>query len=260
MAKTRRSEPDRKRQARCVVAALTAEYPETACALVHADPYQLIVATILSAQCTDARVNMVTPELFRRYPDASHLARAEPAELESLIRSTGFFRAKARNLLAMAQQVAERHDGRIPEDLESLTALSGVGRKTANVVLGVAFGTAEGVVVEHPRQTACRAPRPVHRQDTRPDRAAVDERDTPHRVGGPEPSAHPARPARLPGPPAEMRILLARRDLPEDRRGSCAHASRQGPAPPAIQRTGRRIAVHLKSGLPLRTAIVYPGV
>ncbi len=118
------------------------------CALVHSDPYQLLVATILSAQCTDARVNLVTPELFRRYPDPISLANAEPAKLEELIRSTGFFRAKARNLLAMAGQVVERHGGRIPMDLEALTALNGVGRKTANVVLGTAFGIAEGVVVD----------------------------------------------------------------------------------------------------------------
>jgi endonuclease-3 len=148
MAKTGQSEADPRRHARRVVAALKRAYPETACALVHADAYQLLVATILSAQCTDARVNLVTPDLFRRYPDAAALARAEPSELESLIRSTGFFRAKARNLLAMARQVAERHDGRIPGDLESLTALGGVGRKTANVVLGVAFGLAEGIVVD----------------------------------------------------------------------------------------------------------------
>jgi endonuclease III len=148
MAKTRRSAPDRRTHARRVVDALKREYPETACALVHADPYQLLVATILSAQCTDARVNMVTPELFRRYPDAIRLAGAVPSELESIIRSTGFFRAKARNLLAMANQVAERHEGRIPGDLEALTGLNGVGRKTANVVLGTAFGIAEGVVVD----------------------------------------------------------------------------------------------------------------
>jgi endonuclease III len=148
MAKSRRSESDRRAHAGRVVEALKREYPETACALVHDDPYQLLVATILSAQCTDARVNLVTPELFRRFPDASRLANAVPSELEALIRSTGFFRAKARNLLAMANQVAERHGGRIPEDLESLTALGGVGRKTANVVLGTAFGIAEGVVVD----------------------------------------------------------------------------------------------------------------
>jgi endonuclease-3 len=148
MAKTRRSRPDPKSHALRVSEALKRAYPEAVCALVHADPYQLLVATILSAQCTDARVNMVTPELFRRYPDAQRLAVAEPAELESIIRSTGFFRAKARNLLAMAGQVVERHGGRIPKDLDALTALGGVGRKTANVVLGTAFGLAEGIVVD----------------------------------------------------------------------------------------------------------------
>jgi endonuclease-3 len=107
-----------------------------------------LVATILSAQCTDARVNMVTPELFRRFPDCTSLARAEPGELEALIRSTGFFRAKSRSLLAMARLVVERHDGAIPANLDALTALSGVGRKTANVVLGTAFGIASGVVVD----------------------------------------------------------------------------------------------------------------
>ena len=125
-----------------------ARVPRAGLRLVHADPYQLLVATILSAQCTDARVNLVTPELFRRYPDATSLAGADPAELEALIRSTGFFRAKARNLLAMAGQVVERHGGRDPGDLDALTALAGVGRKTANVVLGTAFGIATGVVVD----------------------------------------------------------------------------------------------------------------
>jgi endonuclease-3 len=127
---------------------LKSAYPEATCALIHSDPYQLLVATILSAQCTDARVNLVTPALFRRYPDCARLAAADPAELEGLIRSTGFFRAKARNLRAMAGQVVERHGGRIPGDLDALTALSGVGRKTANVVLGTAFGLAEGIVVD----------------------------------------------------------------------------------------------------------------
>jgi endonuclease-3 len=139
---------DRKNHARRVCAALKRAYPEAACALLHHDPYQLLVATILSAQCTDARVNMVTPELFRRFPDSSSLAQAEQEELEALIRSTGFFRAKSRNLLAMARKVVENHGGDIPRDLESLTALPGVGRKTANVVLGTAFGIATGVVVD----------------------------------------------------------------------------------------------------------------
>ena len=148
MARSLQTEKARKDHARRVCKALERAYPEATCALLHSDPYQLLVATILSAQCTDARVNMVTPELFRRFPDALSLAAADQGELESLIRSTGFFRAKSRNLMAMARKVAEDHGGVIPRDLESLTALPGVGRKTANVVLGTAFGLASGVVVD----------------------------------------------------------------------------------------------------------------
>jgi endonuclease III len=137
-----------KSHTRRVCAALKLAYPEAVCALTHANPYELLVATILSAQCTDARVNMVTPELFHRFPNPASLATAQPGDLEALIRSTGFFRAKARNLLAMAKQVVERHDGAIPRELDALTALAGVGRKTANVVLGTAFGIAKGIVVD----------------------------------------------------------------------------------------------------------------
>jgi endonuclease III len=137
-----------KAHARRVCAGLKRAYPEAICALTHANPYELLVATILSAQCTDARVNMVTPELFRRFPDPASLARARPSELEALIRSTGFFRAKARNILAMAVQVVDRHHGEVPRDVDALTALAGVGRKTANVVLGTAFGIATGIVVD----------------------------------------------------------------------------------------------------------------
>ena len=137
-----------KSHARRVCAGLKRAYPEAICALTHANPYELLVATILSAQCTDARVNMVTPELFRRFPDPARLSAALPVDLEALIRSTGFFRAKARNLLAMANQVVDRHDGEVPNDLDALTALAGVGRKTANVVLGTAFGIATGIVVD----------------------------------------------------------------------------------------------------------------
>jgi endonuclease III len=137
-----------KSQARRVCSALERAYPDATCALSHANPYQLLVATILSAQCTDARVNMVTPALFARFPSPSDLASVKSSDLEALIRSTGFFRAKARNLLAMAQQVVDRHDGAIPRNLPDLTALAGVGRKTANVVLGTAFGIASGIVVD----------------------------------------------------------------------------------------------------------------
>ena len=133
--------------------------------LVHKNPFQLLVATILSAQCTDARVNMVTPELFRRFPDARSVAAADQEELEELIRSTGFFRAKARNLKAMAERLAEQHDGEIPRSLETLTRLAGVGRKTANVVLGTAYGIASGVVVDtHVKRLAYRLGLTTHKQ------------------------------------------------------------------------------------------------
>src|SRR5690242_11537398 len=122
---------DPKVHARRVVAALTRLYPDARCALVHANPYQLLVATVLSAQCTDVRVNQVTPALFARYSDATALAEAEPAELEGLIRSTGFFRSKAKNLRGLAERLVAEHGGRVPADLDALTGLPGVGRKTA---------------------------------------------------------------------------------------------------------------------------------
>lgn len=136
------------RHTREVAAALARVYPDSRCALDFADLYQLIVATILSAQCTDKRVNMVTPRLFDTYPGAAALAAADPAELESIIRSTGFYKAKAKNLIAMAQGLVERHGGEVPERIEALTKLAGVGRKTANVVLGVGRGIASGIVVD----------------------------------------------------------------------------------------------------------------
>lgn len=110
------------------------------CALLHRSPLQLLVATILSAQCTDERVNMVTPALFARFPDAAALAGSGRDELESLIRSTGFFRSKAGAIQAMSQDIVVRFDGRVPERMDELVTLRGVGRKTANVILGVAFG------------------------------------------------------------------------------------------------------------------------
>ena len=118
---------------------LIEEYPEARCELDHDSPYQLLVATILSAQCTDARVNTVTPALFARYPTPEDLAEAEPAELERLIHSTGFFRNKAKSLLGMANALVERHHGEVPTAMKDLAALPGVGRKTANVVRSVAF-------------------------------------------------------------------------------------------------------------------------
>lgn len=131
-----------------ILGRLRREYPDAHCALDHASAYQLLVATILSAQCTDARVNMVTPSVFSAYPDPASLARASQPVVEKLIQSTGFFRNKAKNLIAMAQAVVADHGGEIPRTMAELHALPGVGRKTANVVLGNAFGINEGVTVD----------------------------------------------------------------------------------------------------------------
>ncbi len=131
------------------IAALLAEkWPDAECELDHANAYQLVVATILSAQSTDKLINTVTPALFAKYPDPKALAAADPGELEKMIHSTGFFRMKAKNLLGMARAVVERHGGKIPDTMEALIELPGVARKTANVVLGTAFGKNEGVVVD----------------------------------------------------------------------------------------------------------------
>jgi endonuclease III len=127
---------------------LAEHYPDAHCALDFDSPFQLVIATILSAQCTDKRVNMVTPALFKRYPTPAALAAANPEALEDLIKSTGFFRNKTKSLLGMAATVAEQHGGRVPDEMESLVTLPGVGRKTANVVLGNAFDKNEGVVVD----------------------------------------------------------------------------------------------------------------
>ncbi|TVP54775.1 MAG: endonuclease III [Gemmatimonadales bacterium] len=127
---------------------LHAEYPDAHCALDHRNPYELTVATILSAQCTDMRVNKVTPALFDRYPDPESLAGARQQDVEALVHSTGFFRNKAKNLIGMADAVVDEHGGEIPRTMKDLSALPGVGRKTANVVLGNAFGIDEGVVVD----------------------------------------------------------------------------------------------------------------
>jgi endonuclease-3 len=123
-------------------------YPDAHCELDHRSPYQLLVATILSAQCTDKRVNLVTPALFERFPSAESLAMADPLELENLIRPTGFFRNKAKSLLGMAGGLLDRFGGAVPDRMEDLVSLPGVGRKTANVILGTAFDKAAGVVVD----------------------------------------------------------------------------------------------------------------
>lgn len=131
-----------------IYAELARTHPDAHCELDHRDAFELLCATILSAQCTDKRVNMVTPALFARYPDAHALAAAQQEDVEELVRSTGFFRNKAKNLIAMARALVADHDGRVPASMEALRVLPGVGRKTANVILGNAYGINEGVTVD----------------------------------------------------------------------------------------------------------------
>lgn len=146
-AASRRKRPTPER-AREIYDRLAEHYPDAKCALDYRTPYQLLVATILSAQCTDKRVNMVTPALFKRYRTPAAMADANPEELEEMIKSTGFYRNKTKSLVGMSRALVERHRGRVPEELDALVELPGVGRKTANVVLGNAFDLNEGVVVD----------------------------------------------------------------------------------------------------------------
>ncbi|MGO8759101.1 MAG: endonuclease III [Terracidiphilus sp.] len=135
----------------CVAAILKAldeAYPNAECALNHRSPWELLVATILSAQCTDVRVNMVTPELFRRFPTPAAMAKASLLELEAIIKSTGFYRNKAKSIQGAARKIVADFSGQVPQTLAELTTIPGAARKTANVVLGVSFGKAEGVVVD----------------------------------------------------------------------------------------------------------------
>jgi endonuclease-3 len=146
-----------KRRIGPIVERLKQRYPDAKCALNHRNPLELLVATILSAQCTDVRVNIVTRELFSKYRTAEDYANADPEEFEGEIRSTGFYRNKTKSILSMAQALVERHGGEVPRSMEELVALPGVGRKTANVVLGTAFGIDEGVVVDtHVKRIATR--------------------------------------------------------------------------------------------------------
>jgi endonuclease-3 len=136
----RESAAERKKRAQRIVRRLATAYADASCALTHEDPFQLLVATILSAQCTDKMVNRVTPELFAHYPDARSMAQADPAHLEQLIKPTGFYRQKAKSLIGTSRDIVERYGGRVPSSMEELLTLRGVARKTANVVLGNAFG------------------------------------------------------------------------------------------------------------------------
>ncbi len=139
---------DKKKRARRLLRGLEKAYPEAPCALQHESAYQLLTAVILSAQCTDERVNAATPELFRQFPTPEDLAKAGQSEVEPIVKPLGFFRAKAANIRGMAEGLTERFDGEVPDNMEDLVSLPGVGRKTANVVLGTWFGVPSGVVVD----------------------------------------------------------------------------------------------------------------
>jgi endonuclease-3 len=141
-------EQTKKRLATRLVAGLRKEYPDVVCALRHENAFQLLIATILSAQCTDERVNKVTPELFKKYPTPADLAAAPLSAIEGIIQSTGFFRNKAKNIQACCRKIVDEHGGELPRTMDQLVVLPGIGRKTANVVLGTAFGIASGVVVD----------------------------------------------------------------------------------------------------------------
>jgi endonuclease-3 len=138
----------RRKRAKSVITALRKLFPEAECALHHTSAFQLLVATILSAQCTDERVNQATPELFRLYPDAASLSRATQEDVERIVKPLGFFRNKAANIRGMAQALMEKFGGEIPQDIDQLITLPGVGRKTASVVLGTWYGIPSGVVVD----------------------------------------------------------------------------------------------------------------
>ena len=144
----RESKAARLKRTEAITAALRQRYPDAHCALVHRNPLQLLVATILSAQCTDARVNIVTTDLFKKYETAADFAAADPDTFAQEIRSTGFYRNKSKNILAAAQRLVDDFGGKVPRTMDELLTLPGIARKSANVLLGTAFGKTEGVVVD----------------------------------------------------------------------------------------------------------------
>ena len=178
-----------------------------------------LIATILSAQCTDERVNMVTPELFRRWPTPAAMAAAPIDALEKVIHSTGFFRNKAKNIKACSRELADKYDGEVPRDIEQMVTLPGVGRKTANVVLGTCYGMATGVVVDtHVTRISNRLGLTKHTDATKIEQDLM-ELVPQNRVGRLRPPDDPPWTADLHGAEAEVRRMLDERLLPEDRRG-----------------------------------------
>jgi endonuclease III len=163
-----------KKHARRIVRKLATQYPDARCALDHENSLQLLVATMLSAQCTDKRVNLVTPALFRTYPTAEYYAGADQKELEKAIASTGFFRNKAKNIIACCRQIVEKHRGRVPNTMDKLLELPGVGRKTANVILGNAFEVPGITVDTHVGRLSRRMGLTVHTDPTKVERDLME--------------------------------------------------------------------------------------
>lgn len=179
----RESRTARRERTAALLARLADAYPDSKCSLDHADALQLVVATVLSAQCTDAAVNRATPALFARYRTAQDYADASLEEMEDALRSLNFYRNKAKSLIGLGRALVERHGGEVPADLEALTRLPGVGRKTANVVLGVGFGIAEGVVVDtHVKRIAARLGLTREEDPEKVERDLLPLLDGPHRV------------------------------------------------------------------------------
>ena len=147
------------------------EYPDVKCALIHKNPFQLLVATILSAQCTDARVNIVSPNLFKKYPTPQKMADAKQEDLEEIIRSTGFFRQKSKNIILCSKEIVEKYKNRVPEEMDVLSKLPGVGRKTANVVRGNAFGLPGIAVDTHVKRLSARI---GFTQETNPEKIEIE--------------------------------------------------------------------------------------
>ncbi len=201
----RESKKARAERANEIYELLADEYPDAHCELDFRNAFQLAIATILSAQTTDQRVNSVTPTLFEAYPDAKALASADQADVEEIIRSTGFFRNKAKSIIGFARGLMAEHDGEVPESMEELSALPGVGRKTANVILGNAFGVAEGVVVDTHVKRLATLLRLHAREDAREDRDRSDGALRPRPLDDAVPSPHMARPARVRRAQAQVR-------------------------------------------------------
>ena len=196
-----------------MVERLKLEYGEARTELEFGNPWQLLVSVILSAQTTDVNVNSVTPILFARYPTVADLAAAEEGDVEAIIHKTGFFRSKARAIREMSQDLVLLHGGEVPSRMEELVKLRGVGRKTANVVLGVAFGE-PGFAVDTHVTSAHRAAAPDVRNRSREDRGGRVQHRPAERVDGSEPEADPAWPADLHRQPATLPRVCSRRHMP----------------------------------------------